>query len=483
MNTKALALYALLLGLFLSFYTIDDRYFFHNEGVTIQCAKMSVIDLLHPGKYQTLGCSYDHQPLYSLFVNLVLKFNEVSPFTLRFGSAIFYSLGLVFFVLWLTTYKLSSLLIILATNLLATTPFLLYETLQARLYGLFFLTAMMALYLGRLYEQGRLKFRWLFIAHLLGYLNFFLFIVLTLFQFILLQRKRFSFKSKESLGLYVIGLFVLFKLPYIFWWRLDQRTGPDWWPIDLAFKEFFINPFVLVNSDPYSFVLSIVLVVTCILCVSINYWRKNQVDLLNLILLIFPVLFFLIFFFVFSAHEITMRYFIYVWPLLILNLVVFFQTTKMRRPIYSILVVLMLLLSLINYRYYLIWPFRLQGHSSPEINLEMANVSVELAKKEGGRLVITSNETYLFENYILPYIQQFHRDIVYLPISNPAEYANYENIYFYYMKNPLAHDVLGSYFYEKQQMFSNFKFDLNDPLWSNVDGSWPYIRIYNFQKR
>jgi hypothetical protein len=46
-------------------------WYFHNDGVTIACSMEPLSYLIHPGRPEVLGCTYDHQPFYHVLLKLV----------------------------------------------------------------------------------------------------------------------------------------------------------------------------------------------------------------------------------------------------------------------------------------------------------------------------------------------------------------------------------------------------------------------------
>src|SRR5690606_14465907 len=141
------------------------------------------------------------------------------------------------------SHRVEKSLIPIATLVLATLPFIMFETLQVRLYGLYLLTSLLSFLLVRMYEEKRIKFKWLFLTYLIAYLNFFLSLLLIFTQLIYLRRKNLLKPSKELYSFIFFSALLLIKLPYILWWRLEQRVGDDFWNNSYALKLFFIDPF------------------------------------------------------------------------------------------------------------------------------------------------------------------------------------------------------------------------------------------------
>jgi len=465
----------MLIGLTLSLSDIGRDYFFWNEGVSIQCAKLNSIDLFHPGKELTKACSYDHQPLYSLITKVIYEIHpEIDPFIYRLPAAIFYTLSLVVFTLLLLSHRVEKSLIPIATLVLATLPFIMFETLQVRLYGLYLLTSLLSFLLVRMYEEKRIKFKWLFLTYLIAYLNFFLSLLLIFTQLIYLRRKNLLKPSKELYSFIFFSALLLIKLPYILWWRLEQRVGDDFWNNSYALKLFFIDPFF--TSKP---ILPNTILTGCLLLfMSISFfkyqWRDQYEKYMYRFLMIFPFIFFFLLHFGFQANEITSRYFIYIWPILLLCGFIKLSEikNKFRTPIvYGIFIIF----SILNFQHNRSRPFDRQGLAPPKVNLELSQFAMREQTSSSKPLLVTSNDSYYFENYALPYMQDIPGRTKFIREENLTPENLPEVIYYVTFYYQVARDYM-YYHLRTNKPFMLERYQESNVLWRNEIG-FPFLEI------
>lgn len=467
-----LAIFGFFLAALISFSDIGNYFFFHNEKASLHCTRFSFIDIIHPGKPETTACSYDHQPLYSLILKTVKYFHPLTPFAARVPSAFFFSLSAFVFSLWMSFLGVTRLLNIAGIVLFCTTPFLLYESMQARLYGLLLLTSITVFYLGGLYRKGHLKFRWLFLVHMIGYFNFFLFYPITFVQFISLQWPNIKMRSKEILGLLGITVLVILKLPYIYEWRFLKRVGNEhWWPSSQALKEFLVIPFFQAESSLWFLAVSAVFLCLCVYSFyKTRRFGREKID--YFLLVVYPIVFFLIGHFVFELHELVTRYFIYIWPVLLVSLVSYLSNLNMKDKSRRLTLCLLFFYSVMSFSYYKMRPFSMQGHASPHANKNISDYTFELAKKNKlDHFHMVSNELYLFDVFVRPGLEVSIPNSMLLTVNEEAVLE----MYMYYMQHP---DQIKSFDEVAKTQFPKLLefYNVSEPLFINNNG-WPYLEI------
>lgn len=474
-NRTFLFFFAIGLGLTVSLSEIGRDYFFWNEGVTIQCAKLDVIDLFHPGKELTTACSYDHQPLYSLITKVIYNLHpQIDPFLYRLPAALFYTLSLVVFTLLLLAYRVAKSLIPIATLVFATIPFIMFETLQVRLYGLYLMTTLLSFLLVKMYEEKSLRFRWLFLTQLIAYSNFFLSLFPTFIQLIYLRRGNFFKRSRE---LYAFSFFLLLfaiKLPYILWWRLDQRIGEDFWSNSYASKIFFIDPFFTSTPKLLTSIPTAILIVFSIYSFFKYQWRNKYERYMYRFLILAPFLFFFILHFIFHANEIASRYFIYIWPILLLCAFIQLSNFKNKYINFSIACVL-IFFSLSNFVHNQSRPFDRQGMAPPEANRQLSDFTIKEQSKLSAPILATSNHSYFFQHYALPYMQDIPGRTAFIKEESITEENLPEVLYYVTFYYVVARDYM-YYHFKTNKPFMLERYNDSGALWRNEVG-FPFLEI------
>lgn len=158
-------------------------------------------------------------------------------------------------------------------------------------------------------EDGVMSFREM-LLHLLFYFNFFLY-CLPLSCYLYLKRKKDKRTQRFSILIFV---FILIKLPYLIWWRLFQRSGG-----------LQINPFDVISVLGKQFISGLpvysLLAWTFVILSFVYGLRKDQfaskrrihyllIGVALLLMLLLPTLF--------HMHEIELRYFLFLYPIIIL---------------------------------------------------------------------------------------------------------------------------------------------------------------------
>jgi hypothetical protein len=464
-----------------SLWLAHGTYFYHNEGVSLKCAEFSVGQLLHPGMPETFPCSYDHQPLYLLILKGWNKIFSIGPLLSRLPSIFFLTLSVGFFGLWSGTFPLSTLAWVSGLVIFTSMPYLLELNIQIRLYGLLMLQTLLALWAGRLYAGGLLRLRWFLVIAFFGFFNFYLFPLLTFTQiFCYAYRGSRPLSKKAWPALACLLIPFLLKTPYVFWWRLVQRTGGDWATHGAALREFLIIPFSPLN-DFWPYWMTPIFLFFGFLCVFSTTQISRDEKLLHRMLFLISLTLVFILHFGFRSNELTPRYFLFYWPLLILNGLVGIETLLKNKKWKSLFISLLTLsIFLVNIFYLQQRPFFDKGHMSPEMNFHLAK-SASPYLNSGEEITVTSNVNWILAYYILPYLEEQSNG---RPIrsASPQEISqkNDSPIILYYSVSVHERDMDKIFEAQRTQFFSGYEEEQS--LWI-IRSGWPLTKLHILRRK
>jgi hypothetical protein len=308
---QGLWVYILFLLLILFAFTtqIGNGWYFHNDGVTIACSMESIQNLIHPGKWEVLGCTYDHQPVYQL---LVKAFGGL----LGYDLIIYQWLNLLFYYLaWLVLTrqlaKKHNLFLAGAVGyfFLCSTS-VVYWLLEIRMYPLYLLSCFFII---AEFERTNEKVPWWkWLAHLVSYFNFFAY-VFPLALYLIVRLKRLGIKDTATISFTVLfGLLFILKLPFVLWWRMVMRQGGQSLHPEEVFKVLGSGLFQGTTSFQ---LLGWMMVGISLLWLFTKF--KQEQRWAYLLMLLCPLALMLIGSSLLELHEIELRYFIFVYPILI----------------------------------------------------------------------------------------------------------------------------------------------------------------------
>ncbi len=293
-----------------------------NDGSSYLCSFFNW-ELFHFGRKDIIACTYDHQPLYFLFLKLIRLLTNNNLELMRWAHLI------VWFLIGLYIYQISkkfghnkilSALVSIATM---SSPIVLEQTIQFRMYTIYLLLFLI-LFERRFFSgwQGKVTRLWTLISYMT-----FIFILLPLAFWHLSDvvksgKKQFVKILKEN---YILIIFVLLKVTYVIYHRVGRRTWPgDFWYSSFDswrnFQEWF-NCFIgwrYTKMEPAFITLGIIHTAILLVMVIKVYLTKNKsiIPIINLCIFSYITIFCLRFFAV--VQEIEYRYIIYATPLLLI---------------------------------------------------------------------------------------------------------------------------------------------------------------------
>lgn len=295
--------------------------------------------LFHFGRKDIIACTYDHQPFYFLFLKLVRFLSSNNLVLMRWAHQI------VWFLIGLSIYRLSkkfghskilSALVSIAT---LSSPIVLEQTLQLRMYTLYLL--MFLILFERRYFldwEGKITRLWMLVSYMT-----FIFILLPiafwqLSDVVKAGKKQFIKIIKDNSVLITL---VSLKVIYVFYHRLGRRM----WPGDLWYSTFdswrnfqeWFNCFIGWRYLPMdSFSIFLITIHTAILLVIVTkvYLIKNKSILSIINLCIFSYITIYCLRFILVIEEIEYRYILYTTPLL---LIVSLEILKNKSKFYTYL--------------------------------------------------------------------------------------------------------------------------------------------------
>jgi hypothetical protein len=377
---------------------VGQGWYFHNDGVTIACSLESVADLLHPGKWEVLGCTFDHQPLYHLIVKAIGHWRGYELALFQWLNVLFYILGWLYFTIHISR-KHHWLLTGAVAFFVLSSFYLLYWTQELRMYalyvfGCFFLITEME----RLDEEvtfGRLG------LHLLNYFNFYMYALpLTLYLFCRLKRNGLNDRRIVGFTL-LMSLLLVLKTPSVIFWRFVRRQG------NLSVDSNEILNFLgnnLMQGIPAYEVVGWSLLILSIIWALIKM-NPSPRKWSYFILLFLPLPAVMAGTVLLSLHEIELRYFLFIYPIFSLMAIQLLDQIKLR-PIKIILA-----LGLISLGAYNAGQVPLRGaHAIADIRATAEFVAQNIWHKE----VIYVDDKYFFFSYVGIYAQLLtnHRPLI-----------------------------------------------------------------------
>jgi hypothetical protein len=295
-------------------YKVGSGWYFHNDGVSLACSMESVSDLIHPGKWEIKGCTYDHQPLYLLLVKGITAIAGHDLIIFQWLNVFFYLLA--WFYLTKTLSKRTSPLLSGSVVFFFMSSFsVLYWIQELRMYGLYLLGCFYVISeLEELNLSKRVSWKKL-IFHFLSYFNFFLYLIpFAAYTFTYFRIKRKHFSRSFLFFVVFISTLVLIKLPSLFWWRVTMRSGNQ--------SNGFSDVVNIFNKNFFEGG-NLYLATACILTLLGLTWSilRNRKDIKTqtyYVLILGTFLFALVTSVGLHMHEIELRYFLYLYPILII---------------------------------------------------------------------------------------------------------------------------------------------------------------------
>lgn len=297
--------------------------FHDNEGYTLWCTfKHELIELIHPGKDYIRGCTYDHQPLYYFILkpfSFLINY-ESNYFFLRLINFGFLIGSFFLFLRILKSKTHSSLFIMLIFLLTFLNIQLISQLIIVRMYGLFFFTSLLQIYLYQKAKSNKDLRVFLFVSILASF-NFYASHILTfllLVDFFWKKDRNFIFSSlkRHALTFYFLFLAFIYKLPYLVEHRIFLR-GPHNYQYNSTLSHFFdklFAPLFNITSKECFFVITVLLMDSLI-------FRRKKVSI-SIFLGMGSVIFgFFILMYGFNVEEIEARYFLYFLPLLFIFII------------------------------------------------------------------------------------------------------------------------------------------------------------------
>lgn len=211
-------------------YLSNDIKLTGEESVALHCIDHTYLELLKPANYPLMGCTVDHMPLHHVMVKILSNFFHQNVEYYRWVSVLFSALSAAVLFLW---YSRKASLLKVFNALLLTfvvyTGFYFYQYHNfIRVYSLYFLTAVLSLYIFEKYTQTKER-KWLnalMVINLIGFLNYFLQVGILFLQFLwLLPQFRHEYKKFKGFLVFHFFIFVYacVKLVGIISWRFVQR--------------------------------------------------------------------------------------------------------------------------------------------------------------------------------------------------------------------------------------------------------------------
>ena len=411
----ALFFFFLLIGFYSLDWNLENYKFKSNDGPSYLCSFFGW-ELFHFGLPNVIACTYDHQPLYFIFLKAI-RFLSFDGLTLiRFFHQLIWSLCGVLL------YKISrdrghlKLISFLFSLLIFTTPFLFDLSLQIRMYTLYLL---IFLILFRQRENASID-SWPIVSTVyVGYFTF-IFILVPVAYWILCELNEKKFKNViKSLKKYIpLLLLVSFKFIYVFHHRLIRREWPSvsWFNSHDIWRHLveMVSP---VAGWPFTYALNVYddigLLISIILLILIILDFKSSDSKLKTIsgLCIFSYSVILLLRYVFKIEEIEYRYVLYVTPLAyLLSLKYFEMGNRLVKNIYYFVFTLIIVSNIS-------W-FNRQANAQNEQFVEIDKLNKTL-KQNNIKTIYTYNE-YRDNNYIASYLKLFLGEEIKFLNINPA---------------------------------------------------------------
>lgn len=293
---------------------VGSGWYFHNDGVSIACSMEQIPDLLHPGKWEVKGCTYDHQPLYHLIVKAISLIVGYDLIIFQWLNVFFFLVA--WFCLTKTLSKKSSPLLPGSIVFFFMSSYsVLYWIQELRMYGLYLLGCFYVI--SELEEldsaNGLTKKKYIF--HFLHYLNFFLYIIpFSAYAFTYFRIKRKAFNRSFLIFIVFISTLVFIKLPSLYLWRVKTRSGDQ--------NEGFVDVVNLFNKNFFEGGEVYILVASILTLAGLTWSflkdRKEVKTQTFYCLIVGTFLLVIVTSIGLKMHEIELRYFLYLYPIVII---------------------------------------------------------------------------------------------------------------------------------------------------------------------
>lgn len=295
-------------------FKVGSGWYFHNDGVSLSCSMEQVTDLLHPGKWEVKGCTYDHQPLYLLLVKAITAITGPDLIVFQWLNVFFYLLA--WFYLTKTLSKEASPFLSGSVVFFFMNSFsILYWIQELRMYGLYLLGCFYVISELEALDFSISVSRKKKIFHLLSYLNFYLYLIpFAAYIFSYFRIKRKSFSRSFLLFTVFMSILVLIKLPSLYWWRVTMRSGKQ--------SKGFTDVVTIFNKSFFEggklYIATACTLTLLGLAWSILRCRKEIKTQTYYFLILGTFLFALLTSVGLHMHEIELRYFLYLYPIVII---------------------------------------------------------------------------------------------------------------------------------------------------------------------
>jgi hypothetical protein len=313
----------ILLMLFSFSARIGDGWYYFNDGVTIACSLESVSDLLHPGKWEVHGCTFDHQPLYQILVKLIGGSLGYDLYLYQWLNVFFYVFAWFYFTQRIAQKR--NLYVTSAVTFFILSSFdLLHWIQEIRMYALYGLSCF---YVIAEMENLEEEISWKKLSlHLLFYLNFYAYVFPLVF-YIFHRFRRNGLREQRLLGFSFIMLFLLvIKTPFVVWWRFSRRQGGEQIKADEVLRLLGER---LIHGTPIYEKLGWTLAALAIIWALIKF-PKGPIKWTYFSFLILPVAALVIGTSVLKIHEIELRYFLFLYPVITLFIIQLLDAIKVK---------------------------------------------------------------------------------------------------------------------------------------------------------
>lgn len=233
-----------ILLIFCAYYSSQIGYR-HNEGVSLFCSMVGW-DLYLSGKPSILGCTYDHQPLFTFLLYPFHYFNVTSAFLWRLPSIICHVVAtvIVFNVFFKGWKKWMAFLFCLIVSI---HPTLIDLMVQVRMYGPYELGLLMLYLEFNRIRQGENDRASAFFFHSIWLSVTFIFCYFIIIPMTALIYRRITKKAYWT-GVIVLSLILIYKMDAILAHRLVSRTS-DMEQFNLGkIRSDLLNAFFLSNN-------------------------------------------------------------------------------------------------------------------------------------------------------------------------------------------------------------------------------------------
>jgi hypothetical protein len=283
--------------------------FFGNEGVTIWCGMhVGLIDLFSPGRPDIAVCTYDHQPLYHVWVKFLLNFMPIQKEILRAPNLFIYFLSFYTSFKIFEKFKVDKLQNFIINYLLFSSSYLTLNIIHIRMYSVFLLGSLISYYGYLRLKEKSISLTTFNIINVFFHLNFYFHnlavLPLYLFYFTRIKREKTKITHKDKFSLFVYLSLIVYKIPYIYEWRFITREKyktpvfTSQFSLENLFFDFIIPLF---NSN---ILLCFVLFIITIISI-----KRNQLKRIAPYVLIMTLMLFLKY--GFQIQEIEPRYLIF----------------------------------------------------------------------------------------------------------------------------------------------------------------------------